>query len=292
MHRLFILPLALALFLSAAPFFAAAENAENGEINITREGKVSIKGAKVFQVAGSNFFVRVYWEEVFLRVTVLANEKTNITKHYGERATTADIKEGDSLDVEGAFPGSSETFIVQASSIKDNSLQKESLSVRGTVTAPFPDRDEFQMRTSRGTLITVTVSGATMKKGVIPIAVSKLAAGDIITAASGIYDFSAKVLAADKIDVYQSASVFTPRNFQGTLSAISGTSFPAELTVTISGKNYQVLITGETKLQKKNRGTTALSRFLVGDTVRFYGAVRRDNLERVEGVEVLRNLSL
>ncbi|MDP3958440.1 MAG: hypothetical protein Q8Q36_03195 [bacterium] len=291
--RRFLIPFAFfLLFALVSPFPAAAQDSESGEIHITRDGTVSIKGAKVFQKAGANFFARVYWKDVFLRVTVTTNEGTTITKRYGERATAADIMEGDVIDVDGAFPSSSETFIVQASSVKDHSLQKESLSVKGTVTVPFPDRDEFQMRTSRGTLITVTASGAAMKKGIIPITVAKLAAGDVVTHASGIYDFSTKVLAASKIDIYQTLSVFVPRNFQGTLKSVSGTSFPVELIVAIGGKDYSVLVTGAAKLQNKNRGATTLSRFLAGDTVRFYGSVRRDNLERIEGVEVLRNLNL
>lgn len=289
MKKALILTALCALFVLPPVVFAAEES---GELSVSRSGKVSIKGAKVFQTAGTNFFIRIYWKDVFLRATVVTDARTSITKRYGEKATTADIKEGDIIDVEGAFPASAETLLIQATSIVDHALQRESLVTRGTVVSASPESDEFKMRTWRGTLITVTASGASMKKGIIPIGVAKLATGDKILEVSGTYDFSTKTLAATKVDVWQDPSVFAPHNFQGKIKSISATTLPAEITVSLTKKDYIVSIGAETALMNKNREPISLSRFLVGDTVRFYGTVREDNLDRVHRVEIFKNLSL
>lgn len=285
---LMIFALSALFFLPSAVF--AAE--EGGELRITPSGNVSMKGAKVFQTAGTTFFVRIYWKDVFLRATIITDTKTSIIKRYGETASAADLKEGDIIDVEGSFPNSAEVLLVQARSIVNHSLQKEALTTKGTVVSVSPESDEFKMRTWRGTLITVTASGASMKKGIIPVNVAKLAAGDRILEVSGTYDFSTKTLAASSIDVWQDSSVFAPHNFQGKIKSISGTSFPAEITVALTKKDYVVSIGAETALMNKNREPVSLSRFLVGDTVRFYGAIREDDLDRVYKVEIFRNMSL
>ncbi|MBX4215569.1 hypothetical protein KW797_01325 [Candidatus Parcubacteria bacterium] len=284
--RLFFLS---ALFLALAlPAYAA----ENGEITISRAGKVSIKNAQVFQKAGSNFYTRVYWENVFLRVTVVTNSGTVMEKRHGEKASVDDIKEGDYLDIEGSFPSSSESFVINASYIVNSSLEKESLETHGTIVAVFPDRDEFTMRTWRGTLITVTVNGAAMKKGVISIGSAKLKAGDKVTSASGTYDFATKVLAAARVDIYQDPGAFSPHNFQGKIKSMEGTTLPTTMVVSLTSKEYTVRLSPSTKILKNNKQPTTLSRFELGDTVRLYGAVREDDLSVVDGVELIRDFDL
>lgn len=264
----------------------------SSEVSINKDGKVSLKNMKVVQVAGSNFYTRAYWDSVFLRVTIVTSPQTKITKKHGEVATVADIKEGDYLDVEGSFPSGTDNFLVNATSIVGLSLEKESLTVKGTVTGTSPESDEFKMRTSMGTLITVTVSGVPMKKGIIPINVSGIKVGDVVTSASGIYDFANKILAASSVQIYQDPSVFVPHNFQGKVKSISGTTFPVQIVVGLTKKDYTVHISSNTKLLNKAGKTITLPRILVGDTVRFYGAVKKDNLDHVDNVEIFRNLSL
>ena len=285
----FISALFLTLFLSTVSVYAATNG---GDIRITPEGKVSIKKAKVFQVAGRNFYTRVYWDNVFLRVTVVTNEKTKITKNYGEGATVEDIKEGHLLDIEGAFPSSSDSFIITADSIKDISLEKEKLTTSGTVLSVKGEADEFIMKTGKGNTITVTTSGASIKRGIISINGGELKAGERVTNAEGVYDYANDILAAANVQIYQDKSAFVPHNFKGKIKGISGSAFPATIVVGLTKKDYTVIIRDKTKLLNTRGGSIGLSRFLVGDTVRFYGAVRQDDLSIVDSVEIFRNLSL
>ncbi|MEK7582166.1 MAG: hypothetical protein AAB488_02475 [Patescibacteria group bacterium] len=263
-----------------------------GDVRITPEGKVSIKKAKVFQVSGGNFYTRVYWDNVFLRVTVVTNEKTKITKNYGEGAVVGDIKEGHFLDIEGMFPNSSDSFIITAVSIKDTSLEKEKLTTSGTVLSVKGETDEFTMKTAKGNIITVTTEGANIKRGIISINTGELKVGEKVTNAEGIYDYANDILASSNVQIYQDKSVFAPHNFKGKIKSISGTVFPVTIVVGLTKKDYIVIISDKTKLINTKGGSIILSRFLIGDTVRFYGAVREDDLSVVDNVEILRNLSL
>jgi len=288
--KLFLFSVAAILLFFVSSLFLHA--AESGEINISKDGKVSLKNAQVFQRAGTNFYTRIYWGEVFLRVTVVTSADTKIEKRHGEKAAVTDIKEGDYLDIEGKFPSSSDSFIIHATSIVNSSLEKESLETRGTILSVVPDKDEFTMRTHRGTIITVTVNGAAMKKGIIPIGTAKLKSGDKVTFAAGTYDFSTKVLAASRVDVYQDPGAFAPHNFQGKIKSMEGTTLPTTMVVALTSKEYTVRLSPSTKILKNNKKPTTLSRFQVGDTVRFYGAVREDDLSIVDNVEVMRNFDL
>ena len=84
--------------------------------------------------------------------------------------------------------------------------------------------------------------------------------------------------------------MFAPRNFEGTLKSISGTTLPATLVVTVSGTDYTVYLAKTTVVLKKNRSAATLGRFVVDDTVRFYGAIRQANFTEIDA-EIVRDLN-
>ena len=281
----------LAVFLAVSGLaFVAWAAAPGSEIRVTQDGNVSIKRARVMQVAGNNFYTRVSWDNIFIRVTVVTNADTVIVKNHGERAIPADFQEGDLINIEGKFPSASESFIVNATSVKNLSLEKQSAQFSGTVTSVSSESDEFKLSTKSG-LITVTTSGARLIKGIIPIVLSQLGKGDRVLSAHGTYDYSTKTLAATDVSVWQDPIVFIPHNFKGTLKSLDGTTLPTSVVVRLTKKDYTVKLTLSSKLTNKLGEATALSRFQVGDTVRFYGAVRNDDLSVVDNVELFRDMS-
>ncbi|MEK7661999.1 MAG: hypothetical protein AAB355_00645 [Patescibacteria group bacterium] len=286
-----IVPVFLAGVLLFSAFLVSAA-VSGGELRITKDGAVSIKGAKVFQKAGRNFYARIYWGDLFLRLTVVTGDSTKITKKYGEPATADDIKEGDMLDIEGVFPSSSDTFIFTDSYIKDLSLEKQKLETSGTVISSNGGADEFKMKTKKGNIIKVVTSAADMKRGIIPITASQLLSGEKVSAVRGTFDYSENTLYANTVQIYQNKSVFSPKFFSGKITSISGASLPLDITVNVSGKNYTVKLSQKTALMNKNKETVVFSRFLVGDNIVVYGAIREDNLSIIDNVGNLRNLSL
>ncbi|OGZ04750.1 MAG: hypothetical protein A2648_02825 [Candidatus Lloydbacteria bacterium RIFCSPHIGHO2_01_FULL_41_20] len=289
MERIFFVTILLFLL---SPVITHGAVTNGGDIRITSEGEVSIKKAKVFQVAGGNFYTRIYWDDVFLRVTVITNKNTKIKKNYGEPATVGEIKEGDILDIEGAFPGSSDSFIITATSIRNISLTKEKLTTSGTVLSVKEESDEFIMKTKKGNTITVTTSGTKILRGIIPISIGEIKAWERVISAEGVYDYANDVLNAEDIQIYQDQSVFLPHNFKGKIKSISGTSLPAQIVVGLTKKDYTVNITNGTKLINKTGSDVSFARILVGDIVRFYGAVRKTDLNQVDDVEIFRDLDL
>lgn len=90
--------------------------------------------------------------------------------------------------------------------------------------------------------------------------------------------------------MYQDKSIFVERNFQGTLKSVSTVVLPATLVVTVGATDYTVYLADSSSVLRNNRKPTTLSRFVVGDTVRFYGAIRETNFEEIDA-EVVRDLN-
>lgn len=253
------------------------------EIHLTPDGAFSAKRIVIVQKAGPNLFTRATWGQAFVRLTVLANKSTVITKNHGEVMTIADLKEGDLLDVDGTLASGADTLLVNPTSIRDISLEQESKTLSGTIASI--DRSALSFTLSNKTFgDTKVIMGAStpIGKGARSIAFADLAVGDTVLSASGTYDYTTNVLGAALIQVYQSKAIFTPRNFEGKLKSISGTTLPAMLTVTVGGTDYSVYLTPQSSVLRKSKAPAMLSRFVVGDTVRFYGAIRQTNLSEID----------
>ena len=138
---------------------------------------------------------------------------------------------------------------------------------------------------------TVRVGASTpIKKGARSVLFTDIAVGDKVLSVSGTYDYETGVLTATALEIFQDKTIFTPRNFEGTLKSISGTTLPATLVVTVAGTDYTVYLAKGASVLKKNRSAATLGRFVVDDAVRFYGAIRQANFTEVDA-EVVRDLN-
>lgn len=270
-----------------APLSASALSSE---IHFAADGTFSAKNILVYQKAGGNLFCRGTWDTAFIRFVVITSPSTVITKDHGERATAADIADKDIISVEGKLATGGDSIVVNASSIEDSSLQTSTKSLSGTVSKIDTASRTLTLATKDFGSVSVSVGGASITKGVRTITLGDISAGDKITAASGVYDYSTNTLTATSLEVYQDKTVFAPRNFQGTLKSISGTTLPVTLVVSAEGKDYTVYVPASGAVLKSSRAAASLSRFLAGDTVRFYGTVRPTNLSEVDA-EVIRDLN-
>lgn len=291
MNKLSIFLILLAF--SIAPTLVWAE--ARSEITIDSGGKMSIKNLKVTMVPEPGkskfFYSRAIWDNVFIRITVLTNSSTDISKKYGEKATVFDIKEGDILNVEGVLPNSSDTLNVQASKIVDLSLEKEGREISGKITAMATSSPGFTIKSARGNVAGVHISdGTAIIKGARNISWLELAPDDTILSVKGTFDYTNSTIDATSIVVYQDNKIFTPRIFQGTLTSISGTALPITAVVQTEGKQYTLYLPATAEVINKARGKASLTRFVAGDAIRLYGAIRKTNLNEIDA-EVLRNLN-
>ncbi len=263
---------------------AVVHAARVSELQIDANGAFSAKNVVVMQKSGtSNFFARVTWPNVFVRVTVLAHGDTLVTKEHGEVATSDIIKEGDTLDVEGALSSGEGSFVVNATKIVDHALLQQSQTLSGTVLSVNTNTSSFLLSNKTfGSTTIIVPGGVSIQKGARTIGVGDLQKGDKILSVAGTYDYASNTLTASSLSAYQDASIFVARNFEGTIKSVSGTTLPANITVAVGQTIYTVYLPAGAPVMKANRAATNLARYQVGDTVRFFGSVRKIDLSAID----------
>ena len=273
--------------------FAFPAHAANppSEISIKPDGTFFATNVVVMQKsekAGANLFSRVTWGSVFLRITVLASS-AKITKNNGGSAALEDIQIGDILDVEGTLAPGADTLLINATSIRDLSLNIESKNISGIIKTLNATLNTLTLMDKKLGAITV-VAPYNIQKGARTISAGELVVGDKVLSASGSFDYSTKTFTAENMEVYQDKSIFKAQNFQGTLKSLSGTALPTTAVITVGKTDYTIYLAASAKVMSKNKATTTLQRFTLGDKLRFYGAIRQTNLFEIDA-EIIRNLN-
>lgn len=279
----------LIVFLfSIAPGAALADVVS--ELHIGTDGVFSAKNLVVTQKAGTNLFARATWGQAFVRTTLLLNASTTITKKHGESAVVADIREGDRIDVDGALSSGAEGLIITVRTLRDHALLRDGKTLSGTIKS-ISGSDTFVLTNKTfGTTTIFVPSSVSIVQGARTITTFDLRAGQKILTASGSYDYATNTLTVNVLEVYQDPSLFKGKNFEGTLERIDGTTLPAVLVVKINGSSYTVYLSGSTSVLSKSKAPTKLSRFVVGDTVRLFGTIRKTNLSEIDA-EVVRDVN-
>ena len=278
-----------ALIALLLPVLAGA--ADSSELHITPQGTLSATNLTLLQKSGTNLFTRAYWGNAFVRVTVLIGTSTAIVKNHGEKAGVTDIAQGQLLDVDGSLSSGADSLIVNAANIRVLSLVTESKTIGGKVQSINSSALSFVLPNATFGATTVVVPAPVpITKGARSIEFGDLAAGDKILSASGTYDYSTNTLMARSVEVFQDKTMFTPRNFQGTLKSISGTALPVTAVITVGGTDYTVYLTTKASVLKNNKSAASLARFVVGDTVRFYGGIRPTNFTEIDA-DIIRDLN-
>lgn len=292
------------MFLAGAGAASALVNEYNPEsvgagkpeVHIKQDGMMTIRAGKVDQMVGNTFFLKLKWGQLPMRFTMKTDTKTEVRKRYGGQAAVAQIKVGDYLDAEGEFFVGSDFFGLTARSVKDWSLQEESEMFSGTIVEMNPG-GIFMLRNPLGKNILVRSATSTIiRKGPVSIPWSRLSKNDTVLLADGVYDYSTNTLTASQIVVFQQKTAFIPRNYEGTLKRMESQQPPTFFIVSVGGADYTVRLSEKTTVLKKDRFAAQLARFVVGDTVRFYGPLREEenilNDALIVDAEIVRNLNL
>lgn len=265
------------------------------QIYVDRNGHTVIGGIKVMQVAGSTYFSRLIWGESFVRITVKANSKTKFANKYGEPMLAKEVVEGDILVVEGELESASQTITVIPSVIRDISNQTQNNEFSGTVSNIRLDSDTFTLLTKTKGAVTISVNNGTsteIKKGSRIINLSSLRNGDKVTKVDGVLNHATNQMVTRNIVVYVDMKTFKPRNFEGKIKEISGSTPPLIFTATVGGVDYSVKLNESTIVLNNLKKSAKLSRFEAGDKVRFYGEIEESDTPIIGNVEIIRNLDL
>ncbi|HEY4505317.1 MAG TPA: DUF5666 domain-containing protein [Candidatus Paceibacterota bacterium] len=282
-----------AIFLALILTLPLSVQAFSGsEVHITKDGKASFTEVKIMQIAGGTFYARLYWGNAYVRITVKTNSKTKFYRGTGEVTTISEISEGNIVDVSGELESGSDTLTLITSSIKNSSVQKAQYIFSGTVTEVRSGSGSFVLETKTHGSVTVETSATTrFIKGNRTLDLAHVKVGDIVLKTSGDYDLSTKVLIAQSVTTYINPTTYTAKNFEGVLQEITSSISPASIKLKVGNIVYVVNISPTALIMNKNRGSVLLSRFIVGDTVRVYGAVREVD-DPIIDATLVRNTSL
>ena len=254
-------------------------------IKIDENGALKADGMVVQQIAGKTFYTRIWWGEMFMRMTVRTNDKTVFTKKFGESITVSEIKVGDVLSAEGTLVPGSDRVDIDAILVKNWSDQTGASAFSGNITETSPSA---VLKISSGDLVVLNFDNSSViKKGNLTIQPSALNLNDKILSASGVFDHASKKLTVSEMKVYQNMSLFVAQNYEGIYKG-AGDGF---ITVSVGSTDYSVRYTDKTSILRANRSATLLSRFVTGDKVRFYG-IKREAEQSVIDATIIRNLNL
>lgn len=271
--------LGIACLLLIVPLSARADS----EIHISSTGELSAKRLTIMQIAGRNFFARGYWGNAFLRITLLANASTTITKSHGDPGALSDVHVGDLLDIEGTLAPGAETITVNLKNMRNTSADQAAKTVSGLIQRINASALTLSITDPILGSITVAVPASTpITKGARTIEFGELKTGDKIVSASGTFNYAASTLSANTLELYQDKALFVPRNFQGTLKSVAGTSLPTSAIIVVDGSEYAVYLNDTAFVWNKSKSPVSLARFVSGDVVRFFGSIRETNFLEVD----------
>lgn len=274
-----------AILLMLLPTFAAADAIS--QLSIGSDGTFSGKSITIYQKSGPNLFSRATWGLAFVRITLLTSSSTVVQRAHGGAAAISDISEGDIVDATGTISTGADSLIIHANAIHDDSLGSEGKSVAGIIASLDQNAHTIRLTDKKLGALTVVVSSTTsITKGSRYISFADLHAADMITNASGVFDYASNTLSATEVEIYQDPKVFLPQNFQGTIMSIASST----LSVQIGSSVYTVYLSSSTQILSKSRISTALNRMQPGDVVRFYGSIRSTDLSAID-VLIVRDLN-
>lgn len=282
----------LALFLPNISF-AQPLNPEkiNSDIKIDASGNVSVQNAKITLFAGDTIYARLFWGETSIRMTVKTGKANSITKKYGEPLKVSDMKVGDRINIDGYLEDGADSLTLYAKSVKNLSNEQEAGKFSGIIIGPTTGG--YTLKTDAGETIKLSMnSSVVVEKGNRTLGFYDIKAGDRVLNVEGVFNHANKTLETNRIKIYIDLSVFKAKNYQGTLKSLAGVDLPTTATVTVDGQDYTVKLMAKAAVLNNKKAPTRLSRFVIGDTVRFYGAIPEgDDLRYVIG-EVIRNIDL
>lgn len=281
----------IALLLAIIPL-SFSEAFSGSEVNISKNGIANVTGAKVMQLAGPTFYTRLYWGDTFVRLLVKTKSTTKFYRATGEATTLAEVSEGNWLDISGELESGSTGLSLVANTVRNSSVHKEQSTFSGKVTNVDLNTRQFTLDTKTVGQITVVTSTTTIfTKGSRTLDLEHVKVGDTISKTSGDYDLSSKVLVAINVKTFIDPNYYKPKLFEGKLVELTNLTAPSSIKVSVSGVTYLVNLNSSTLILNKLRNSVLLNRFVVGDSIRIFGAIREVD-EPIIDAEVVRNTNI
>lgn len=230
--------------------------------------------------------------------TVNVSTTTKIVRKFNGTSDLGEFTVGDSIQVTGRLSNDVANTI-DATKIKDLSIQRVGGTFKGAVVATFCSGNYFTFKPDERVQQTVNLSTTTkLTRGGTKITCAELVAGERAKVI-GVWNTTNNTIAADRV-------VVDMKTISGTIASItpSDGTLPATIMVTVKGKSdkvhsssskstptttWTVNVTTITKLYRHYLKTATIAEFMVGDKVEARGTVSASN---IMNAKYIRNSSL
>ncbi len=228
--------IAAVLVLSGFAFFslAKADNNSNDNMGHAKEvrntgsslevhfydnGSVLVRGAKVTAISGNVVNASMSWGSSVLNWTVNLSASSKVVRKFGGVASVSEIAVGDILSFQGNLDTTNTSpFTVNASTVKNWSIQKKMASFNGTVKSVDSTGMKFVLTSgNRGDVTVVVASSTQFKKeegNSTALTFANIIVGAQVTA-RGVLDTVSNQLTANDIRIKQSNSGGDSNSNQG-----------------------------------------------------------------------------
>ncbi|OGN02797.1 MAG: hypothetical protein A2657_01490 [Candidatus Yanofskybacteria bacterium RIFCSPHIGHO2_01_FULL_44_110b] len=169
------------------------------EVRISRNGEVSVSGAKVTSISENTLNAATTLGSVSMTWTVNTDSSTKIVQRSGGKVALSDISAGDVISFRGTLTAASPAMTVNAKSLTDHSLETKRGSFLGGVISI--GTNNFVLDSKNRGQITVNVGSDTeIKKDGSTAVLADIHVGDKVSAA-GLFNNISKILNAVKIKI-------------------------------------------------------------------------------------------
>jgi hypothetical protein len=272
--------------------FVVFGGVKNSTVYVYSNGDVSLRNAEIVQIIGPTIVVKTVWDDAYIRWIVRTDSGGDIRRMFGGVSGVSEMKLGHILNIEGKLLSGADSLNIIARNIVNTNIENEENQVfSGIVSEIYPGNSGVELQTQNKTVALKISNNLSIPKGKRFITVSDLRKGDKIVSAKGTYHPPTNTLFVESMEVYEDTSIFKPRNFQGKLKSLNATSSPTVAVIVVGEKEYNVYLSPKTEVFNSKRKPTTLARFVLGDTVRFYGSIRETDLLTIDA-EIIRNLDL
>lgn len=240
----------------------------NRKITISNKGQVELEGVKVTSINTPVITVTSTWGSAVFTWNVKTSDSTKYTRRYSGISTLSEVSVGDLLSVRGTLDTSTSQPTVNATWVKDWSIQTNS-TFRGTIES-IDAAAKRMVISKESTRVTVQASATTeVRRGSTNINFADLVVGESVSA-TGLYNNLSTTLQATKITANQ------PKRqvFEGKLNSLSGTTKPTSLVLTSGSQDYTVQLATDTSVLNYRWLRVNLTDFATNNSLQVYGAIR------------------
>jgi hypothetical protein len=243
------------------------------EVHIYDSGKVLVRGAKVTSVNGTTVNATTTWGSAVVNWAVQTNASTQFVRRSGGTSSASEISVGDFVSFNGnLLTTTGSPLTVQATTLKDWSIQKAHATFNGTISSVNATNQTFVLASEDRGNVTVQTTSATkiMLGNDISSFAGAVKVGMKVTA-GGLYDSASRIVTADQVIVHPADSTRT--TLEGKVKSIPAGALPTTFVLTSNGADYTIRAGVDTSILNVLWLRMPIGSIRAGDTVRVYGTI-------------------